>query len=97
MIKHRRHGHDNETGTVVLEDFVQLGRGEEGLARETFPASPPGPLGRIWDGNLFALVRVRVELINLLFVVAGLGEGVDGVGGWKGCVLVGAVGHRGGF
>jgi len=67
------------------------------LARETLSASPPGSLGRTGDGDLFILVRVRVELINLLFIVARLGEGVDGVGGWKGCVLVGVVGHCGSF
>lgn len=49
------------------------------------------------DGDLFALVRVRIELINLFFVVAGLREGVDCVGGREGCVLVGVVGHCGRF
>ena len=67
------------------------------MARETLSASPPGFLGRIGDRDLFALVRVRVKLINLFFVVAGLGEGVDGVGRGEGCVLVGVVGHRGSF
>jgi hypothetical protein len=87
----------NGNGTIGLEDFAQLGRGEEGLARETLPASPPGSLGRTLDGDLFILVRVRVELINLFFVVAGLGEGIDGVGRRKGCVLVGVVRHCSSF
>ena len=48
------------------------------------------------DGDLLILVRVRVELVDLFFVVTGLGEGIDGVGRRKGCVLVGMVGHCGG-
>ena len=67
------------------------------MTRETLSASPPGSLCRIGDGDLFILVRVRVELINLLFVVARLGEGIDGVGRGKRCVLVGVVGHCDGF
>ena len=84
-------------GTIGLEDFGQLGHREEWLARETLSASPPGFLGRTLGGDLFTLVRVRIELINLFFIVAGLAEGVDGVGRRKGCVLVGVVGHRGRF
>ena len=83
--------------TIGLEDFGQLGHWEEWLAGETLSASPPGSLGQILDGDLFALVRVRIELINLFFVVNGQGKGVDGVGRRKRCVLVGAVGHRGRF
>lgn len=85
----------DRNSTIVLEDFAQLGCREERLAGETFPAFPPGLLGRTWDGDLLILVCVRVKLINLFFVIAGLGEGVDGVGRRKGHVLVRVVGHRG--
>ena len=67
------------------------------MARETLSASPPGSLGRTGDRDLFILVRVRVELINLFLVVPGLGEGVNGVGRGERCVLVGAIGHCGSF
>lgn len=84
-------------GTIALEDFGQLGHREQRLTGETLPAFPPGFLGRTLDGDLYTLVRVRIELINLFFVIARLGEGIDCVGGREGCVLVGAVAHCGRF
>jgi len=78
----------DRNSTIGLENFAQFGCRKERLARETFPAFPPGFLSGGLDGDLLFLVRVRVELINLFVVFAGLRECVDGVGGRKRCMLV---------